>query len=223
MNPQALLRLMQLTSANLPVGAYAYSQGLEHAVAEKWIFDESSATDWISGVLKHVLCQIDVPIAAHLYKAWQRNDNASATDWNNRLYACRESAELQMEDRHMGNALARLLRDLNLPEAECWIRRRATCFATLFMLAAARWRIPLNEALNGYLWTWTENQVLICVKLIPLGQTQGQKILFTLAEILPNIIETGLTLKDEEIGFAAPGLAIGSALHEAQGTRLFRS
>ena len=70
---------------------------------------------------------------------------------------------------------------------------------------------------------WAENQVLAAIKLIPLGQTAGQKILSSVIKIIPDQVLTGLSLNDEEIGYTAPGQAIASALHETQYTRLFRS
>jgi urease accessory protein len=75
----------------------------------------------------------------------------------------------------------------------------------------------------GYLWAWTENQVASAIKLVPLGQTSGQRILSAAIELIPQWVESGLTLADEDIGALTPGLAIASALHETQYTRLFRS
>lgn len=219
----ALLRLLQLVSPALPVGAYAYSQGLETAVAQAWINDEASAAQWIGGLLRHPLGLLDAPVLVRLYRAWTDQDVERVKYWNDYLYAARESGELQQEDRHLGTALARLLADLDLAEASSWRNAPRVCFATLFSLAAARWGISLEHAVQGYLWTWTENQVAAAIRLIPLGQTSGQRILSTL---LPEIIATaqrGIRLNDDEVGCAATGLGLVSAWHEIQYTRLFRS
>jgi urease accessory protein len=70
---------------------------------------------------------------------------------------------------------------------------------------------------------WAENKVLCAMKLIPLGQTDGQKILSAVIETISDVVTEGLNLPDEAIGYTAPGQGIASALHETQYTRLFRS
>jgi urease accessory protein len=218
-----LLQLLRLASPALPVGAYAYSQGLEQAVARGWVTDEASTGDWIIGLLRHPLQQLDVPILARLYSAWQDRDNAAVAYWNARLYASREAAEMQAEDRHLGIALARLLGDLGLPQARAWRDAPSNCFATVFSLAAVHWRIPLEETALGYLWTWSENQVAAATRLVPLGQTAGQRLV---SRAIPEIIAAvpeGLALQDDDIGCTAQGLGMASALHETQYSRLFRS
>ena len=219
----ALLRLLQLSSPTLPVGAYAYSQGMEHAIESGWLGDAASIEAWIRGLLRHPLRLLDVPVFARLYGAWQSADAAAVKLWTMRLYASREAAELQREDHHLGTALARLLTDLDLNEAAVWRSAPRVCFATLFSLAAVRWRIALKDAAVGYVWAWCENQVAAATKLAPLGQTAGQQILMRLIDEIDGVVIHGLRLTDEDIGCAAPGLALASALHETQYSRLFRS
>ena len=219
----ALLRLLQIVSPALPIGAYAYSQGLETAVARHWVTNETEAEQWIGGLLRHPLTYLDMPLFVRLYQAWKSGDMGGVSDWNAWLYASREAAELQQEDRYLGIALARLLADLGLVEAKPWRGAPRVCFATLFSLAAVRWEIPLVDAAKGYLWTWTENQVAAAIKLIPLGQTSGQQILSRLLPEIVTAVQHGIALEDADIGYATPGLGLASALHEAQYSRLFRS
>lgn len=101
-------------------GAYAYSQGLECAVERGWVRDAASAGAWILGLLGHSIRHLDLPVFARLYQAWNTADPDTARRWNAWLYASREAAELQREDRHLGTALARLLTDLGIAEAEPW-------------------------------------------------------------------------------------------------------
>ena len=222
-NPVALPRLLQLCSPALPVGAYAYSQGLEYAVERGWVRDEAGAGEWILGLLNHTMRRLDLPIFARLHQAWRAKDDEAARRWNARLHASREAAELQREDHHLGTALARLLSDLGIVEAERWRNAPRVCFATLFGLAAVKWEIPLPEAATGYAWAWTENQVTAATRLIPLGQTASQRLLVAAGPAIAAAVAEGLTLTDEEIGAAAPGLALAGALHETQYSRLFRS
>lgn len=219
----ALLRLMQLVSPALPVGAFAYSQGLEFAVDQGWIKNESDTHRWISGVLEASLCHVDVALLSRLYQSWQNQDTAAIAHWNAFLFACRESSELQLEDNQLGRSLARLLADLGLQQAIDWQPNKSCTFANMFSLAAVHWRIPLDQAVTGYLWSWLENQVAAAIKLVPLGQTSGQRILLDISARIPQTAQHGMDLKDDDIGFATPGLAIASALHETQYTRLFRS
>lgn len=222
-DPLPRLRLWQLISPALPVGAYAYSQGLEYAVEAGWVDDEASAGDWIEGLLSHSLAGLDVPVFARLYCAWDGGDGETADYWNRFLLAAREAAELRDEDVHLGAALLRLLADLGIDAPAEWCATEPVSFAASFSLAAARWQVPLVEALEGYLWAWCENQVAAAIKLIPLGQTAGQRLLSRLLLPIATAARQGLALGDDDIGALAPGLAMASALHEQQYTRLFRS
>ena len=219
----ALTRLLQLTSPALPIGAYAYSQGLEYAVNAGWVSEKESAQDWILETMHHPLGFLDVPVLARMYQAWQTGDQPALDYWSRFLKASRGSAELQLEDRQQGMALARLLVDLEITEARPWVAHPSSSLALLFSLGAVRWDIPLPNIAAGYLWAWAENQVMAAIKLVPLGQTAGQQILARAAQQIPHVVERGLQCDDQEIGFSTPALSIASALHETQYTRLFRT
>ena len=219
----ALLRLMQLVSPMLPVGAYSYSQGMEWAVQGGWVHDETSAAEWLQGLMAHNLGQLDVPVLARLHRAWRCHDTEAAEHWSTLLHASRESAELQNEDRQLGWALARVLNELEIERARHWLSHPAASFASLFALAATAWNISLDETCLGYLWAWSENQTSAAMKLIPLGQSAGQRLLSRAIETIPGVVQQGLQIGDDEIGAFTPGLALASARHETQYTRLFRS
>jgi urease accessory protein len=220
--PLALLRLFQLVSPALPVGAYAYSQGLEYAVQAGWIRDEDSAFEWLHGLSRFGLGTLDLPILLRLHSSWHADRIDELNCWNAALIAARESAELRAEERHLGQALARVLIELELPEARAWLER-TPAFATMFALAAARWHIAPSVTLSGYAWAWMENQVLAAVKLVPLGQSAGQRLLHRLGNLLPSILEQALSQPDEAIGVGVVSQALASSLHESQYSRLFRS
>ena len=194
MQGTARFRLWQLISPALPVGAYAYSQGLETAIEQGWVKDETDAANWLRGVVQNALLRVDVPVLSRLYKAWQQDDMQAVHQWNDFLLAMRESAELREEDRQLGQALARLLNDLGFEQA--WYNKSSSSFLSLFSLAAVRWQIPLHEAAAGFLWSWCENQVAAAIKLVPLGQTAGQRILGQLIEVIDSQLEQGLQMND---------------------------
>lgn len=219
----AHLNLWRLISPALPVGAYAYSQGLEYAVDTGWVFDEDSASDWIIGLASHSLAALDVPVLKRLYRAWKDKDQPCVQYWCRFLLASRESSELVAEDRQLGMALATLLTDLDVADASCWKNSKDVNFACMFALAAFHWKISVEETAQGYLWAWCENQITAAIKLVPLGQTAGQRILSRVVTVIPDAVEVALNLEDDEIGLLAHGLGIASARHETQYSRLFRS
>src|SRR5450432_2725437 len=115
--PVAFLRLLQFASPTLPIGAFAYSQGLEQAVELGWVHDEASAATWIRGVVTEVLPRLDLPVLAALHQSWALGDLARVRALSQFLHACRESAELGAEDRQLGAALARVLDGLGIVHA----------------------------------------------------------------------------------------------------------
>lgn len=218
----ALCRLFQLVSPSLPVGAYSFSQGLEWAVEDRLVHDALSAEKWILTIIEQSLAKVDAPIIARMYDSWVDKDLGKLDYWDNYLYASRETKELRDEDRALGFALGKLLDSLGLPwseqngEAPC-------CYAKPFSFAGYSWGIPKSLVVSGYLWAWLDNQVLAAIKLVPLGQSAGQRILYRLAERISAQLTRALLIEDHEIGGTLPMLAIASSRHETQYTRLFRS
>jgi urease accessory protein len=225
MHDAALLNLLNLASPALPIGSYAWSQGLESAVERGWVGDERELLAWLEGVLEHGLCRLDAPLVVRCHDALARGDGASFQAWAALGLACRESRELQDEDSQTGAALLRLLTQLEPERASVWEAHRAQPIGlpAAFALAGRHWGIPRRETALGLLWSWAENQVAAGIKLIPLGQTAGQRVLLQLRTGLPAHLDRALALPDEAIGSALPGLAVASALHETQYCRLFRS
>jgi urease accessory protein len=219
----AFLRLLQLASPALPIGAFAYSQGLEQAVELGWVHDEASAVTWISGVVIDVLPRLDVPVLAALYRAWSEADLARVRSLSQFLHACRETAELGAEDRQLGAALARVLHGLGIEQAEPWIADPDATFVTSLSLAAVSYALPVQAAALGFLFSWLENQVAAATRLVPIGHIAAQRVLSRVLVALPAAVSRGLDLPCEAAGFLAPGLAAASALHETTYSRLFRS
>ncbi len=218
-----MLRLLQLASPALPVGAFAYSQGLEQATLLGWVKDETTAAHWIGGVVTEVLPRLDLPVLAESYAAWVTCDLVRVRQLSAFLHACRESAELGAEDRHLGAALARVLHGLGVQSAEPWIVDPDATFVTSFALAAVHFEIPLRSAALGFLFTWLENQVAAATRLIPIGHIAAQRVLSLVLAGLPAAVTRGLSIPISAAGFLAPGLALASALHETTYSRLFRS
>jgi urease accessory protein len=218
-----LLRLLQLASPALPIGAFAYSQGLEAAVDAGWVSDEESAHAWIVGLLDQSLASVEVPVLARQHRAFAAGDAGEVRRWNDVLRASRGAAELQAEDQRLGGALARLLETLGIAEAAAWVNDPRATHATVFALACVRWEIPLANGAAGLLFAWAENQVGAACRLVPLGQSAGQRILSAAVAAIPDAAARGLALGDDEIGFQAARHAVAAARHETQYSRIFRS
>jgi urease accessory protein len=218
-----LLRILHLASPALPIGAFHFSQGLEYAVEAGWVSDEPSSLAWITGIARHSVATLDLPILLRLHRACSRGDDDSVRRWSRILLAARETEELRAEDRHMGSALARILRDLGAGSSSAHEQRAHVGYAEMFAVACVHWNIPEHEALQAYAWTWAENQVLAAVKLVPLGQSSGQRILHSLVPLLEEIAAQAPGIQDDDIGACAIMQGLASARHESQYTRLFKS
>lgn len=218
-----LLRILHLASPALPIGAFHFSQGLEYAVEMGWVKDESSALDWIAGIARHAIGTLDLPVLLRLHRACSVGDDEDLRRWGRFLLAARETEELRAEDRHMGFALARIMRELGAAGSRSHEPRAHSGYAEMFAVACVHWSIPEHEALQTYAWTWAENQVLAAVKLVPLGQSSGQRTLHSLICLLEEIATQALGIEDEDIGTCAIMQGLASARHESQYTRLFKS
>lgn len=222
-------RLWQLVSPALPIGGYSYSQGLETAVLIGWITDEATAEDWIQSVGTHCLALLDLPLQNALRVALEAGSLTEFQTLNENLLSHRETAELRAEDAHGGRALLRLLDELASeiaprdPELEIRSILTTPTLAAAFALACYRFKIATRDMLAGYAWLWFENQVAAAVKLVPLGQSAGQRLLLHCGDTLDALVERALELPLDEVGATLPGLVLASAAHETQYSRLFQS
>ncbi len=235
MNSLASLRLLQLASPSLPVGGYSHSHGLESAIEAESVHDEASAARWIDAVLTHCMACFEVPYLRALHRAWSDGDACSVVARNEEFLASRETAELRAATVQMGYSLRRLL--LQLPDLPAALgislqRLQEPSLPCVWAAAAVAWEIGVAESVRGYLWSWAENQVLVAVKALPMGQSAGQRVLLAVSVRIAGILDAlpaDLALPTDdappvvELSNFAPALAIASARHETQYSRLFRS
>lgn len=220
----SLLRLLQLASPSLPVGAYSYSEGLEYAVHIDRVKDAATLRAWLEDGLHYGSALLDAAVVCRVYEARQRGDGAAVQQWNCWLTASRESEELRQQSHDMGRALLRLLRDLKPSVPDCVSWRDEPCnFATAYALAAVHWDIPCSDAIVGYLQGWAANLMSAGIKLIPLGQTAGQQMMWDLQIAIRTAAISAISMTDDKLGVGGWGMALASMAHETQYTRLFRS
>lgn len=226
-DPTARLRLLQLASPVLPVGAFAYSQGLEHAIAAGTVHDEATARQWIADALTFSVARWELPAVLHMLHAWRGEAHDALALLDALFVASRETAELRAETLQMGHSLVRLLADVDaLGGASHAARLTAwpcVSYPAAWTAVAATLAIDDVAVLEAYGWSWLENQVLAALKAVPLGQSAGQRLLAALTAVLAGIIPDVLQTPAGALANWTPGLALASAGHETQYSRLFRS
>jgi urease accessory protein len=221
----SLLRLMQLSSASLPVGGYSFSQGLEYAIDSNWVSSKQHVQDWVCLIMHESLAKVDLPILFRLLNALENKNSQQFYYWNAAVLACRETDELLLTETAMGDALSRLLANLaiGMPVYPDDMVVEKISFIAGFAVAAHHWSIYPDKTAIGYIWSWLENQVAAATKLVPLGQTEAQQLLINLGEETTKTIEIASQCEDLDIGSSLPGLVMASSWHETQYSRLFRS
>jgi urease accessory protein len=215
----SLTRLLQLASPALPVGAYTYSQGVEWAVEAGTVTNEATALVWIGDQLEWNLGRFEAPLLAKMISAQIIGADGTAAELDAQYLASRETAELRAETLQMGHSLMRLIGDLRADIAV----PPAPTFPTVWCALATHWQIEPAEALTAWLWSWAENQTMAALKVVPLGQAAGQRILLEIGARIPAVVERALILDEDNYSNFAPGFAIACARHETQYSRLFRS
>ena len=217
-----VVRLLQLASPALPIGGYSYSSGLESAIECSEVSDPESAFNWIDDALSLVVGRFDAPLVAAAMQACEAGDQFRIDELNRLALAARETAELRLESEQMGYSLMQWIEQVpgRAPEAAPALPVAA---AVAWAIAAWRLRLGAGEAVTGFLWSFAENQVMVLIKTIPLGQIQAQRVLHRLGPRIEAVAAAALQLPAEEWSNAAPGLAIASMAHEIQYSRLFRS
>nr|WP_242042323.1 urease accessory protein UreF [Leptolyngbya sp. FACHB-541] len=220
----SLLHLMQLVSPALPVGAYSYSEGLETLVQSGNLPDAESLQRWLVQELRYGAVRLEGAVMVRVYQAAIASNPSNLNYWNQWLSAFRETEELRQQSWQMGRSLSRLLLELQPPLEGLLQACGEPCnFAVAFAIASHSWQIDCKTMILGYLHSWSTNLVNAGVRLIPLGQTAGQRLLLELYAEIEATTSSILEMKDEDFGNCSWGVAIASMNHESLYSRLFRS
>jgi len=222
----ALYRLMTWLSPAYPVGAFSYSSGLEWAIEAGDILDDTTLRGWLSAVLSTGSGFCDAVLFAHAHQAGTAADDSAVVAVAELAAAFAPSRERLLETKAQGSAFLEITQAVWPNSALDRLRRSwdgPIVYPIAVGVAAAGHRIPLKEALRAYLQALTANWVSAAVRLIPLGQTDGQRVIAALEQSVAATAERALAVTLDDFGGAAFRADIASMRHETQYTRLFRS
>jgi urease accessory protein len=222
LNAASLLRLIWLASPALPIGGFSYSEGLEAAVEWASVNNEARAASWLSQQMRLTVARSDLPAMLLAMQAWRQQDMPRVHALNSWLLNTRETSEFQLQTQQMGRSMVEWLK-LHHADTRQQFAGLDACYPIAYAFAAARTQASRHDAGLAYLFGWAENMVAAAVKAVPLGQSAGQRILAELAQQIPQAVAQALLLDDDSRFSFSPMLAILSARHENQYSRLFRS
>ena len=225
----SLLQLIWLASPALPIGGFSYSEGLESAIDHGWVHDESSAADWLADQLHLSQARGDMAAVAQALQAWPEHTSADGAlrvqALNAWVLSTRESFEMRLQTEQMGRSLLDWLRNQGTAPASALTlcSTLPPTYPLVMALALSLAQASAEQALQAYAFGWAENMTQAAIKSVPLGQSAGQRILARLAQKIPSAVAHALNVPDDERQAFCPMLAIASARHETQYSRLFRS
>ena len=221
----SLLQLMWLASPALPIGGFSYSECLESAVDSGRIENADQAAQWLIDQLHLSLARSDLAVVAQAIAAWRVGDEARIAALNQWVLQTRESSELRAQTEQMGRSLLEWLRNHTTatPQDIAYLASIDPSYPLAFALAASATSAPVRECLLAYAFGWAENMAQAAIKSVPLGQTAGQRVLSAVAREIPAAINHALSQTQDTLQAFTPMLAILSAQHEVQYSRLFRS
>lgn len=222
MDAASLLQLIWLASPALPVGGFSYSEGFEAAAEWAGIDTELAASDWLVDQLHLGLARSDLAVTAQAIAAWRGGDMPRIRTLNAWVLQTRESAEFLLQAEQMGRSFVEWLKLHHADTAAAFAELPVT-YPIAFAFAAARSGGTTRDGCLAFAFGWAENMTAAAVKAVPLGQSAGQRILARLAREIPDAVVRAMAITDDERQAFAPMLAILSARHEAQYSRLFRS
>jgi len=227
-DPAVLARLLAWMSPAFPVGAYSHSHGLEWAVADGTVTSAASLEAWLTDILRHGGARADAILFAHAWRAAAAGDTAGLDAVADLAAAFQPSKERFLEATAQGRAfLTAVMAAWPDPRLAALARAfpadRPLSYPVAVAIAAAAHAVPLAAALTGMVSAFVANLVSAGVRTIPIGQTDGQRIVAALAPLVAETAAAATIAPLDDLGGAAFRADIASMQHETQYTRLFRS
>lgn len=219
-------KLFHLTSYNLPIGNFSYSQGLEYAREKKWVFDKHTFFIWQKKQIDSTLLFVDLPILKRLYNSCRLFNIKKFSYWTNFLLSNRNTNELRQEEIQKGNALFYWISnmyDLNNKYNNNWYKIIEKTYLGGLSWISYIWKISLYDLFLSFSYSWIENSIFAAIKIIPFGQSTAHDLLKKLYKYLSTNLYKSLKIKNKDLGSGITLCFISSACHEFQKNKLFRS
>ena len=236
MAPESRLRLLQLVSPALPVGAFSYSEGLEVLVQEGRLCDGAALGQWLRAELERGTLTLEAAALAELRQAlngWRQGNgqdpHLAVLELDGWLLALREAPEVRAQQRQMGSSLLQLLADLGWPlpvgveDAPVPATRPQLSWPAAFAWAGLCLEIGSPELEEAYLYGWTANQISAAVRLVPLGATEGQRLQLQLAPLIAERAAVLAAADPRSLWSGGVGAGLAQLRHAELYSRLFRS
>ena len=218
----ALFKLLSWLSPNYPVGAFSYSHGLEQEIELGQVTNARTLESWIEAVLLYGTGRIDGPLFREAYCSVDKKDWLALTEIATLGNAFQSTAELALESRSQGDAFIKATQNA-WPEEVLDLFENGTIYPVAVAAACATHSVTLEDGLTGYFHAFAANLVSAGVRLVPLGQSDGQSTLSALEPIVAAACDYAVSCPLTDVGSAAPLLDLNSMTHETQYSRLFRS
>jgi urease accessory protein len=218
----AAYRLLSWLSPSFPVGAFSYSHGVENAVETGRVTTPASLVDWIDTVLLLGMGRTDGLFFREAYRAMAESDMERLEEIAGLAAAFQPTAEFTLESHAQGAAFLRAVTSA-WPAAALPSLPPPVAYPVAVAVACAAHGIPLAEGLHAYFHGLAANLVSAGLRLVPLGQTDGQLAMAKLETSVAVATDQALAIPFDDLGSAAPIIEFASLAHETQYTRLFRS
>jgi urease accessory protein len=222
----ALYRLMTWLSPSFPVGGFSYSSGLEWAVEAGDVTDANSLKDWLATMLTDGSGLCDAIFLAQTHRAVAADDDRALRGVAELAAAFVPSRERQLETTTQGRAFIEIARaawdcdGLSHAVVQC---EGAIVYPVAVGIVSAAHAIPLEPALHAFLHALVSNWISAAARLVPLGQTDSQRVLASLEQTVSATAKRAIAAKLDDLGSATFRADLASLRHETQYTRLFRS
>lgn len=228
MKTNTLLSLLHVSDPNLPIGGYSHSNGLETYVQKGIVTDKESTLVFLQNMLNHNILHNDASYVKLVYDALKNNDFKQVITLDSECTALKSPKEIRGGSHKLGARLFKIFKDKNdhaiLKDLAKYLKNKNVGnYAVIYGVVCFASDIPLNEALSAFYFSTAAGMITNAVKLVPLGQIQGQEVLFSIQEEIGAMVEKTINLDKELVGIASVGFDLRSMQHEKLHSRLYMS